>query len=339
MSRACAAWAAAGGGKRPVERLKAARRKHRARGIRLMSKFVNLFQSARLRARSVFAAKANAGVSARASAKDLATPIDATDERFRRAIECGELQLYYQPLTDIKTGLITGAEALVRWNEPDRGFLLPAQFVPYAEETGAIIAMGDWVLRTACAQLKTWHESGLLDLRVSVNVSAKQFESLEFVETVASALKKAHLAPEFLELEITETTAMKNLELSIAVMSQLHKMDVRLAIDDFGTGYSSLASLKQFPLDELKIDRMFIRNCTSDPDDAAITMAVISLAHGMGLNAVAEGVETQRQLEYLRTLQCNTMQGILGGSAMPAEAFTRFVRGEDDPYGSIAALP
>jgi len=262
-----------------------------------------------------------------------------TEERLERALNDGELQLYYQPLTDIKTGLIVGAEALIRWNHPESGLMLPAAFIPSAEQSHAIIDIGEWVLREACGRFQEYRNAGFLDLIVSVNVSVKQFESMGFFDEVTTALKRSHLPAANLVLEITETTAMKNVEQSVPIMRRLHELGVKIAIDDFGTGYSSLAALKQFPLDELKIDRSFVRTCTSDPDDAAIVMAVISLANGMGLTAVAEGVETQRQLEYLRSLDCQIMQGFLGGAAMPADAFGRVMRGEDDPFKSIAALP
>lgn len=262
-----------------------------------------------------------------------------SEDKIRRALAEGEFDVHYQPLTDIKTGLIVGAEALVRWHEPTSGLLLPAEFIPLAEDSGLIIELGDWVLRTASKQLRAFHEAGFIGMKISVNVSAKQFESLDFFDIVASALRRSHLVAEYLQLEITETTAMKNPAQTAAILGRLHEMGVKVAIDDFGTGYSSLASLKQFPLDELKIDRSFIKGCTSDPDDAAIVMAVVSLARGMGLTSVAEGVETQRQLEYLRTLQCNTMQGFLGGAAMPADAFAKLLRGGDNPFDSIAALP
>lgn len=262
-----------------------------------------------------------------------------TEERLRIALERGEFELLYQPITEIKTGLIVGAEALLRWRDPATGVMLPTEFIPLAEDSGLIIQIGEWVLHTACRQLKEFHDAGFLGMKMSVNVSAKQFESLDLPATVATALRRAHMGAEYLQLEFTETTAMKNPEQAYAIMNRLHETGTKLAIDDFGTGYSSLAALKHFPLDELKIDRSFVKNCTNDPDDAAIVMAVISLARGMGLRSVAEGVETERQLEYLRTLQCDAVQGFLRGAAMTPEAFVHLLRGNDNPFDSIAALP
>ena len=302
-----------------------------------MGKLSRFFRSVRRRTEATQSQRASpAGVS---SAAGTPLALNVTEQRLRVALDRGEFELLYQPLTDLKTGLIVGAEALLRWRDPATGVMLPAEFIPLAEDSGLIIAIGDWVLRTATKQLKEFHEAGFLGMKISVNVSAKQFESFDFFDTVASALRRAHLGAEYLQLEITETTAMKNLDQTRSIMNRLHDLGVKLSIDDFGTGYSSLAALKHFPLNELKIDRSFVKNCTSDPDDAAIVMAVVSLARGMGLTSVAEGVETQRQVEFLRTLQCDTMQGFLGGAAMTSEAFDRLLRGGDDPFGSIAALP
>lgn len=263
----------------------------------------------------------------------------ALEADLRVAVERNEFVLYFQAQTEIRTGLIVGAEVLTRWHHPLHGVIGPAEFIPIAEETGSIIQIGQWVMRAACEQNKALQAAGFPPIKVAVNVSGKQFENPDFVKSVGEALKRSRLAPQYLELEITESVAMKNPETSTAIMDELHEMGIQLAIDDFGTGYSSLANLKRFPLDALKIDRTFIQNCYRDPDDGAIVMAVISMAHSMGLKAIAEGVESERQLDYLRALQCDALQGYLAGRPEPIEQFRRTLSEREESGGEIPALP
>jgi len=227
----------------------------------------------------------------------------------RRALERGEFTLHYQPIVDLTTGVVIGAEALLRWNHPTRGLIEPNQFVALAEETGLIVPIGEWVLRRACAQCREWERAGLPPLRLAVNISPRQFQSVSLADVVAAVLADAGLAAERLELELTEGVLLHNPENTIANMERLSAMGVRLSIDDFGTGYSSLNYIKRLPIDQLKIDRSFVRDIPGDPDDAAIATAIIAMAHNLELSVIAEGVETLEQLAYLRTRRCDIMQG------------------------------
>jgi EAL domain-containing protein (putative c-di-GMP-specific phosphodiesterase class I) len=239
----------------------------------------------------------------------------------RRAIQNGELVLHYQPQIDFSTQRIVGAEALIRWQHPRLGFLPPLEFIPMAEDTGLILPIGDWVLRTACNQVTLWEQAGLGNLRVAVNVSARQFQQKNFLERVAQIVGETAISPSSLELEITETSIMTNAAQVVVLLSELKRMGVRIAIDDFGIGYSSLGYLKRLPIDRLKIDRTFVSDATSDPDDAAIVMAIITLAHNLRLKVMAEGVETEEQLRFLQLLKCDEGQGYLFGKPMPADLF------------------
>ncbi|UEX82485.1 EAL domain-containing protein [Shinella zoogloeoides] len=230
-------------------------------------------------------------------------------EELRRALALGELFLQYQPQMDLATGRIFAVEALIRWRHPERGLVSPGDFIPLAEETGLIVPIGDWTLRAACRQNRAWQLSGLPPIVVSVNVSARQFQAKDWVERVATALEESGLEARYLELELTESLIMQDVQQAVETMHRLEQLGVHLAIDDFGTGYSSLASLKRFPVGRLKIDRSFVQDLPEDNDDAAIAHAVISLAHALQLRVIAEGVETREQVDFLRAAGCDEIQG------------------------------
>jgi EAL domain-containing protein (putative c-di-GMP-specific phosphodiesterase class I) len=233
----------------------------------------------------------------------------ALQEGLRNALEGNEFLVMYQPQVDLKSGRIFGVEALIRWNHPTLGMVFPGTFIPLAEETGLIVPIGDWVLRTACKQNKTWQNAGMPPITVSVNVSAHQFQDAELISNVTQALEESGLEARYLELEMTESLIMLDVQQAIKTMRELEAMGVQLSIDDFGTGYSSLSALKSFPIVRLKIDQSFIRNISDDQDDQAIATAVISLAHQLRLKVIAEGVETDEQLAFLRANNCDEMQG------------------------------
>ena len=242
----------------------------------------------------------------------------AMERALHRALERDELVVHYHPMVEIATGRVVGAEALLRWNDPERGLVQPEEFIPLAEETQLIVPIGAWVLRTACAQMKAWHDAGHAWLRVAVNLSPRQFQDRELVATVESVLDETGFPAPYLDLEITESTAMQNAELTLAILRRLKDMGIRISIDDFGTGYSSLSYLKRFPIDTVKIDQDFVRDLTND--DAAIISAVISMARALNLRVIAEGVETEEQLAFLRREQCAEMQGYLYSEPLtPAE--------------------
>ncbi|MDO8614754.1 MAG: EAL domain-containing protein [Dehalococcoidia bacterium] len=261
----------------------------------------------------------------------------ALDQELRDALEHEEFDIYYQPQLAIGTGQMVGAEALLRWRHPSRGVVSPDEFIPVAEETGLIVPLGKWVLRTAAAQVRAWLAAGLPPLRVAVNISMRQFQERDFVQTVAQALKDTGLDATHLELEITESTAMRDAAFTISVLRQLREMGIRISIDDFGTGHSSLRYLRDFPIHALKIDRSFIRDLTTDPNDAALVSEIIALAHRLGLEIVAEGVETQQQLNFLRDGGCDLFQGYLCARPMPADAFEECLRG--CPCGKLFPPP
>jgi diguanylate cyclase (GGDEF)-like protein/PAS domain S-box-containing protein len=244
------------------------------------------------------------------------------ETRLRHAIEREEFILHYQPKVDIATGKITGLEALLRWQSPDAGLVAPDQFIPLLEETGLIVQVGDWVARQACAQIHAWRAAGITPVPVAVNLSARQLRQSGFGATLGRALAEFRIPAELMEIEITESSLMENPEQAIIVLTEIADLGVRLSADDFGTGYSSLSYLKRLPLDALKIDRSFVRDITSDPDDAAITRTVITLAHGLDLKVIAEGVETEEQLAFLGQNQCDEAQGYLFSKPLPALACT-----------------
>ncbi|RQO45008.1 bifunctional diguanylate cyclase/phosphodiesterase [Pseudomonas sp. KBW05] len=239
----------------------------------------------------------------------------------RNAVEQQQFCLHYQPKFDAVSGIPVGAEALLRWQHPQQGLLLPATFIELAEKTGLIIPIGEWVLNEACRQMRLWYAQGYEDWRIAVNLSALQFCHAGLVKSVATALDRHQLPANSLTLEITETTAMSDADASMTVLQQLSDMGVDLSIDDFGTGYSSLMYLKRLPANELKIDRGFVRDLEHDGDDAAIVSAIVALGHALGLRIVAEGVETDVQQNFLTRLGCNSLQGYLLGHPLPAERF------------------
>ena len=244
----------------------------------------------------------------------------------RSALERGELSLHYQPIAEGKSGRIVGMEALLRWKHPVRGMISPAQFIPLAEETGFIIPIGEWVLRTACEQCRAWQKQGFPSLYVAVNLSARQFHQKDLPASVYQILLETGLSPGSLGLEITEGLVMQQAESSINTLRELKAMDMRISIDDFGTGYSSLSYLKRFPIDVLKIDQSFVRDIPGDADDAAIASTIITMAHSLGLKVVAEGVETREQLNFMREHGCDSMQGYFLSKPLPAEQFESFLK-------------
>ncbi len=236
----------------------------------------------------------------------------------RHALERGEFQLHYQPQVDLASGAITGVEALIRWQRPEIGLVSPLEFIPLAEETGLIVPIGDWVLRTACAQSRAWQQAGLPALRMSVNIAPRQFQQQDLAEVVTRILRETGLDPRWLVLEITEGTIMQDAGAAIETLRTLGALGVGLSLDDFGTGYSSLNYLKRFPLDCLKIDKSFVDDITADPDAAAIASAIISMARSLEVQVVAEGVETRAQLEFLRAHGCDAVQGYLFSKPLSA---------------------
>jgi diguanylate cyclase (GGDEF)-like protein len=245
----------------------------------------------------------------------------------RRAIEQHEFVVYYQPQIDLATERIVGLEALVRWQHPELGLIPPAEFIPLAEETGLIVTLGEWVLNTACTQARAWYDAGLNPGRVAVNLSGKQLHTDEIVSVVKKALGQTGCEAAWLELEVSENFYMREAEQSIAILRQIQALGVELAIDDFGTGYSSLAYLKQLPISKLKIDRSFVKDIAHDADDEAIARAVIALGRSMKLRVIAEGVETEEQLRFLKREGCDEIQGYLYSRPLPADQATAMLEG------------
>jgi diguanylate cyclase (GGDEF)-like protein len=250
------------------------------------------------------------------------------ERRLRRAVENEELSLHYQPLRDAVSGRLSGAEALLRWNDPERGSVSPAEFIPVAEETGLILQIGEWVLRTACAQVQAWQAQGYQPIRIAVNLSGHQLRQPAILAKVAQALEDTALSPAHLELEITESTIMQDDAVTVAAFKGLDEMGIGLALDDFGTGYSSLSYLRRFPISRVKIDRSFVSGIPGDPDDTALAASIIALAHSLRMKVVGEGVETLEQAEFLRDSGCDELQGFLFSPAVPAEEFVRFLQSE-----------
>jgi diguanylate cyclase (GGDEF)-like protein/PAS domain S-box-containing protein len=246
----------------------------------------------------------------------------------RHALKKGELVLHYQPQVDIESGKMIAVEALLRWAHPEKGLIPPDRFIPVAEESGLIVPIGEWVLRTACQQNKAWQDAGLPHIRMAVNLSARQFREPHLVALVAKVMADANLDPQLnnLELEITESMIMKDMEGTIATLSRLHELGVHLSIDDFGMGYSSLSHLKRFPINTLKIDKSFIRDITTDPDDAAIAAIIVTLGHSLKLKVIAEGVETAEQLAFLREAKCDEIQGYYFSRPLPADELEKLLR-------------
>jgi predicted signal transduction protein with EAL and GGDEF domain len=249
----------------------------------------------------------------------------ALENMLRKAIANEELVVFYQPLIDCRSRAIVGLEALVRWNHPELGLLAPAHFISVAELSGLIVPIGEWVLRTACRQVKAWHKRLDYDLTVSINLSARQFQQPDLVDTVSRAIRETGIDPSCIELEITESNAMQNAENTIYTLRELKTSGVRISMDDFGTGYSSLNYLKRFPIDTLKLDQSFVRDVTTDPSDAAIVSAVIAMAHSLDLHVIAEGVETEEQLAFLQKQGCDKIQGYLFSVPLPAEELEPYI--------------
>ncbi len=247
------------------------------------------------------------------------------ENQLRKALDRDELRLVYQPKVDIRTNQITGAEALLRWQHPDLGLVSPVEFVPLAEETGLIVPFGEWVLHEACKQNKALQAAGFGTLRIAVNVSIRQLRGHGLTQKIHDVLESSGLAPQDLTLELTESLLMENAKESVEVLQQMKAMGVKLSIDDFGTGYSSLSYLRQFPLDELKIDRSFISEIQADVHDAPIVTAIIAVAHSLGLTVVMEGVETEQQLAFLREQGCDEYQGYLFSKPVTGEEFAEML--------------
>ncbi len=257
----------------------------------------------------------------------------------RRALDRKELRLHFQPQVDARTKTLVALEALVRWPHPERGMVPPLEFIPLAEETGLIEALGDWVLRSVCAQVRAWRDSGFEAPAVAINLSAREFQQPTLVARIDRALREADLGADAIELEITESVLMSQSQGVLETLRALKDMGLRLAIDDFGTGYSSLAYLRRFPIDCLKIDRAFVRDVSGNPDDGAIVGAILALARSLKLKTVAEGVETEEQAEFLRVRGCDVLQGYLFGRPVPAaEVEALMAHRQDGPFETIGAF-
>ena len=266
----------------------------------------------------------------------------ATQEKVRLesdmhvALEQKQFELHYQPKVNTATGVMHGAEALLRWTHPELGVIPPSKFIPIAEECGLIGALGAWVVREACRQARAWQLDGLPPLRIAVNLSASQFRQGDIVSIIRDALDAVGLDARYLEVELTESVVMSDPEESIAILEKLSTMGVLVSIDDFGTGYSSMSYLRRFPIDKIKIDRGFISEAMSRPDDASIVRAIVSLAHNLRLKVVAEGVESSEQLEFLKTLGCDQYQGFHYSPALPASQFLALARSKRDAAAELA---
>ncbi|MFL6873684.1 putative bifunctional diguanylate cyclase/phosphodiesterase [Pseudomonas marginalis] len=256
------------------------------------------------------------------------------ESAIRQALEHDEFALHYQPKLDLKTGRILGAEALIRWFQPRSGWVHPADFIPVAEDSGLIVPLTQWVLRHACEQAQAWRTMGLAPLRISVNISAIDFRQREFVDNLAAILKQTGLPPNQLELEITESVLMQNVDETVDILNRIKAMGVRLALDDFGTGYSSLSYLRRFPIDVLKIDQSFVRGLHENSQDAQLISAIIGMGKSLELNIIAEGVETVEQLNFLRAQHCEEGQGFLFSKAVPAKDFAQLLQ-----VGSPTLMP
>ncbi|OLP18899.1 hypothetical protein BST81_08260 [Leptolyngbya sp. 'hensonii'] len=254
------------------------------------------------------------------------------ESRLHQALELGEFILHYQPQINLKTGKVSRMEALVRWQHPELGLIPPKRFIPLAEDSGLIVAIDEWVLETACQQIRIWQQSGLSELRMAVNLSARHFQRPGLVSCIQRILQETQLKPAHLELEMTETTVMQNVEVTIETLHQLHSLGIHISLDDFGAGYSSLGYLKKFPLHTLKIDRSFICDLKANSQDFAIISAIITLAQGLGLDVVAEGVETPDQLELLRVLNCKEVQGYLISPPLSLTEATLFLHHYDQSW-------
>jgi len=250
------------------------------------------------------------------------------ERQLATAAEDEQLQLVFQPQVNLVTGTVRGAEALVRWHHPERGLVSPAEFIPLAERTGAIVAIGEWVLRQSCFALRRWQQAGFHNLTISVNVSAVQLHQSDLVGTVKRLIAETGIPPHQLMLEITETAVMENVDLAIRLLKQVKETGVQLAIDDFGTGYSSLSYLKKMPMDEVKVDRAFVQDMLEDPDNGTIVDAIIQLGHSLGLSVIAEGTETLDQIKYLQECQCDVAQGFYYSQPIQEDSFLTFINSQ-----------
>jgi EAL domain-containing protein (putative c-di-GMP-specific phosphodiesterase class I) len=258
--------------------------------------------------------------------------------KLRRAVERDEFVVHYQPKVDLRDGRVVGAEALLRWRLPGHGDIPPAQFIPMAEENNLIDDIGQWVLERVCIDLNQMRRSVGNPGRIALNLSLKQLRQASFILKCRSVFERHNVAPQSLELEITETTLMADPVRTVQMLNQLAAMGLHLSIDDFGTGYSSLSALQQFPIGTLKIDRSFVRDLTDDPGDATLVKTIIDMGHGLGMEVVAEGVETESQLEFVRSSNCNLAQGTLFGEPMAIEAFLSLLQTQQGGRAAFAEL-
>jgi EAL domain-containing protein (putative c-di-GMP-specific phosphodiesterase class I) len=258
----------------------------------------------------------------------------AMENSLRRVLERNELRVHYQAQVSLLTGKIVGMEALVRWEHEIGEMIQPSVFIPLAEQIGVIAPIGEWVLRTACHQAKAWQQEGFAPLRVGINVSASQLQDPKFADVVAHIINESKIDPKWINLEITESVVMEDVKEAVGKFRQLHDVGITLAIDDFGIGYSSLSYLKDFPVDQLKMDRSFVQNLPRQTNDANIARHIIAMAQEVGLSVIAEGVETAEQYEFLKSLGCNEVQGFLMSKPVPPEKFAELLRG-----GHIFSFP
>ncbi|MCB1623364.1 MAG: EAL domain-containing protein [Pseudomonadales bacterium] len=256
------------------------------------------------------------------------------EDALRVAIERQQLALHFQPKYSLASGAVTGAEALLRWQHPERGWISPVQFIPLAEETGLIVPLGEWVIEEACRTIRLWQGTALNGMRLAINISAEQVARTNVAELVMRALWKHGVQPHLLELEMTESLLMRDVNTAKVMLHTLKDAGITLAIDDFGTGYSSLSYIRQFPLDSLKIDRSFVLNLHNDADDAAICAAIIAMAKKLGLKIVAEGIELEQQRQFLHSAGCDEGQGYLFARPMPAQELQRLIEVAPEKRGT-----
>ncbi|MBD2246340.1 EAL domain-containing response regulator [Nostoc sp. FACHB-888] len=260
--------------------------------------------------------------------KNLSPKMQLLEISLHRAIKqhnFQEFEIYYQPIIDIASGKIVAAESLLRWQSPELGLIYPTEFISLAESTGLIVPIGKWVLKNVCKQIKGWRDAGIYSLTVAVNLSVIEFNQPDFIHSIVNFIAMNNLEPDDLELELTESMIMQDVNSAITTMSKLQSLGINIAIDDFGTGYSSLIYLKNLPINTLKIDRYFIHNVAKDSQKSAITQALIQMAHNLNLDVIAEGVETESELAFLRQHNCNSMQGFLFSRPLPAAEFENFL--------------
>ncbi|HAI30391.1 MAG TPA: GGDEF domain-containing protein, partial [Thalassospira sp.] len=244
----------------------------------------------------------------------------------REALVKDEFELHYQPKVDLRTNQVCGLEALIRWKQPGRGYISPMQFIPVAEETGLISRIGEWVFREVCRQISEWEAQSLPPMPIAVNLSPRQLIEGHITETISRILAETATPAARIVLEVTETAMMQEIKKAATILDELRHLGLKIAVDDFGTGYSSLAYLKRLPINSIKIDRSFVRDVTIDTDDAAITRTIIAMGHNLGLKVIAEGVETQEQMNFLRECNCDEVQGFLIATPLPPEEIVQYIR-------------